>query len=91
MAHKDQLQETAAESQINGKEKATPSQNISITNAIEVKDVTVSFKTKKGVYTDIKNINLNLKKGEIVSLIGHSGCGKSTLMNTISGMTIPTE
>lgn len=58
--------------------------------SIEVKDVTVSFKTPKGVFTAIKNIDLTIKKGEIVALIGHSGCGKSTLMGTISGMTSPT-
>jgi nitrate/nitrite transport system ATP-binding protein len=58
--------------------------------SIEVKDLTVSFKTSKGVFTAVKDINLTVQKGEIVSLIGHSGCGKSTLMGTISGMTKPT-
>lgn len=59
--------------------------------SIEVKDITVSFKTPKGIFTAIKNIDLTIKKGEIVALIGHSGCGKSTLMGTISGMTAPTS
>lgn len=59
--------------------------------SIEVKGITVSFKTPKGVFTAIKNIDLTIKKGEIVALIGHSGCGKSTLMGTISGMTAPTS
>jgi len=57
--------------------------------SIEVNNVTVSFKTAKGVYTAVKDINLVVKKGEIISLIGHSGCGKSTLMGTISGMVRP--
>ena len=60
-------------------------------NNIEIKNVSVSFKTPKGVYTAVKDISLSVKKGEIVSLIGHSGCGKSTLMGTISGMVKPTE
>jgi nitrate/nitrite transport system ATP-binding protein len=60
-------------------------------NCIEVKNITVSFKTAKGVYTAVNNISLNIKKGEIVTLIGHSGCGKSTLMGTISGMVKPTS
>jgi len=60
-------------------------------NSIEINNVTVSFKTNGGKYTAVKNISLNVKKGEIVSLIGHSGCGKSTLMNTVSGMVKPTE
>jgi nitrate/nitrite transport system ATP-binding protein len=59
-------------------------------NSIEIKDVTVSFDTPKGVYTAVKNIDLTIKKGEIIALIGHSGCGKSTLMGTISGMTSAT-
>ena len=59
--------------------------------AIEVNNITVSFKTLKGVYTAVQNIDLTVKKGEIVTLIGHSGCGKSTLMGTISGMVKPTQ
>jgi len=87
MALTDHLTEPSIET-LNGTNKATS--NISVPNSIEIKDVTVSFKTKKGVYTAIKEISLDVKKGEIVSLIGHSGCGKSTLMNTISGMVSPT-
>ena len=59
--------------------------------AIRVENVTVSFKSKNGLYTAIDDISLDVKKGEIVTLIGHSGCGKSTLMNTISGMVTPTS
>ncbi len=54
--------------------------------SIEIEDVAVEFKTPTGVFTAVKDISLSVKKGEIVSLIGHSGCGKSTLMGTISGM-----
>ncbi|MEO5681029.1 MAG: ABC transporter ATP-binding protein [Chitinophagaceae bacterium] len=59
------------------------------TPSIEINNVAVSFKTPKGVYTAVKEISLTVKKGEIISLIGHSGCGKSTLMGTISGMVKP--
>ena len=54
--------------------------------SIVIDGITVTFKTPKGVFTAIKDISLTVKKGEIVSFIGHSGCGKSTLMGTISGM-----
>ncbi len=57
--------------------------------SIDIKNITVSFKTQKGLYTAVKDIDLTIRKGEIVALIGHSGCGKSTLMNTISGMVKP--
>src|SRR5688500_18034559 len=60
-------------------------------HAIEVNNLTVSFKSLKGVYTAVKDIDLTVRKGEIISLIGHSGCGKSTLMGTISGMVKPTQ
>jgi len=59
--------------------------------SIEIENVTVSFKTPKGIYTAVKNISMSVRKGEIVSLIGHSGCGKSTLMGTISGMVKPSS
>lgn len=60
-------------------------------NAIEIDSLTINFKTADGIYTAIKEISLSVKKGEIVSLIGHSGCGKSTLMGAISGMVKPTS
>ena len=60
-------------------------------DCIRVNDLTVSFKTPKGIYTAVQNISLTVRKGEIVTLIGHSGCGKSTLMGTISGMVKPTS
>jgi nitrate ABC transporter ATP-binding subunit len=64
---------------------------LDVPTSIEINNVSVSFKTAKGIYTAVKDINLSVKKGEIVALIGHSGCGKSTLMNTISGMIKPTQ
>jgi nitrate ABC transporter ATP-binding subunit len=43
-----------------------------------------------GQYIALKNIDLEIKKGEFVSLVGHSGCGKSTLLNIIAGLDQPT-
>jgi len=44
-----------------------------------------------GQYIALKGVDLQIKKGEFVSLIGHSGCGKSTLLNMIAGLDLPTE
>ena len=44
-----------------------------------------------GQYVAIRNIDLKIKKGEFISLIGHSGCGKSTLLNIIAGLDRATE
>lgn len=37
-------------------------------------------------YVAVTDVNLEIKKNEIISIIGHSGCGKSTLLNMISGL-----
>ncbi|HBK66176.1 MAG TPA: bacitracin ABC transporter ATP-binding protein, partial [Cyanobacteria bacterium UBA11166] len=44
-----------------------------------------------GEYLALKGIDLQIKKGEFISLIGHSGCGKSTLLNMIAGLDLPTD
>src|SRR5436190_16836977 len=63
-----------------------------ITNKfIEVQHAEMSFNTKNGVFHALKDINLTVKKGEFVTLIGHSGCGKSTLLNLIAGLLTATE
>ena len=58
---------------------------------IEIQNVAQTFKTKKGSFPALRDINLTVAKGEFVTLIGHSGCGKSTLLNLIAGLTRPTE
>ena len=44
------------------------------------------YATPKGPLTVVKDVNLILKKGEFVSLIGHSGCGKSTVLTMAAGL-----
>ena len=61
------------------------------TKFIEIQNVEQTFKTKKGPFQALRDINLTIAKGEFVALIGHSGCGKSTLLNLIAGLTTPTE
>lgn len=58
---------------------------------IDIQDVEQAFKTKKGLFPALREIHLNVAKGEFVALIGHSGCGKSTLLNLIAGLTTPTQ
>ena len=61
------------------------------TKYIEIQSVEQTFKTKKGFFCALQNVNLTVAKGEFVALIGHSGCGKSTLLNLIAGLTTPTQ
>ncbi len=44
-----------------------------------------------GRYVALRNIELKIRKGEFVSLIGHSGCGKSTLLNIVAGLDKPSQ
>ena len=53
--------------------------------AIELRGISKSF----GSVVANKNINLNLKKGEILALLGENGSGKTTLMNMLSGIYTP--
>ena len=41
--------------------------------------------------TAVNNMNLQIEDGEFVTFVGPSGCGKSTTMETIAGLTLPTE
>ncbi|VEU59620.1 ATP-binding cassette domain-containing protein [Mesomycoplasma neurolyticum] len=56
-------------------------------NAIEVKDLVVDF----GETIAINNVNFEVKKGELVTLLGPSGCGKTTILNSIAGLLTPTS
>ncbi len=58
---------------------------------IEIQNVEQTFKTTKGSFPALRDIQLTVAKGEFVALIGHSGCGKSTLLNLIAGLTRPTH
>jgi nitrate ABC transporter ATP-binding subunit len=60
-------------------------------NYLNIENMEIAFNTPKGKFVAVKDINLEVKKGEIVSIIGHSGCGKSTILNAVAGMTFPTK
>ncbi len=53
---------------------------------LELSQVGISFPTPKGPFCALQDVNLKIKQGEFVSLIGHSGCGKSTVLNIVAGL-----
>lgn len=53
---------------------------------LELNNVSVSCKHGNERTTILRDINLKLKKGECLVVLGGSGCGKSTLLNTIAGL-----
>ncbi len=52
----------------------------------EFYDVSKVYPTPSGPLTVVDRFNLNIRKGEFISLIGHSGCGKSTVLSMMAGL-----
>ncbi len=53
---------------------------------LDISHIDMVFPTPNGEFTALKDVDLQIKKGEFVSLIGHSGCGKSTVLNIVAGL-----
>ncbi len=58
---------------------------------LEIKNIGKKYQHKNGETIAIKNVSLQVEKGEFISIIGPSGCGKSTLLSIISGLEEKTE
>jgi ABC-type lipoprotein export system ATPase subunit len=58
---------------------------------IQMHDVVKTFKNAAGEFVVLKGIDLTIKRGEFVAIVGKSGSGKSTLLNMITGIDHPTS
>ncbi len=58
---------------------------------ISIRHVKKEFQIEKESLLVLKDINLEIEPGDIVSIIGESGCGKSTLLRLIAGLDVPNE
>lgn len=56
---------------------------------LEIKDLHVGFRIMDDFYDAVDGVSINLKKNEILAIVGESGCGKSTLATTIMGLHNP--
>src|SRR5687768_6044096 len=57
---------------------------------IRLRGVTKTFTTPAGTFTALHDVALDVRRGELVAVIGKSGSGKSTLINMITGIDRPT-
>ncbi|MCJ8518059.1 multiple sugar transport system ATP-binding protein [Pseudorhizobium tarimense] len=58
-----------------------------MTNSVSIRDLSLSF----GAVNVLRNLDLEVRNGEFLVLLGSSGCGKSTLLNCIAGLLEPTD
>jgi NitT/TauT family transport system ATP-binding protein len=59
-------------------------------SAISLRSISKSFDTGRNRIDALLDINLDVEKGEFVSVVGASGCGKSTLLRLVAGLLEPT-
>jgi oligopeptide/dipeptide ABC transporter ATP-binding protein len=59
------------------------------TPVLDIKDLSVSYHTDRGLLRALRNVNMRIDPGRIVGIVGESGCGKSTLISTIIRLSAP--
>lgn len=69
--------------------------NLGIEKNYSIKEAFIAFfdkkrRTKRTEFMALKNVSFEIKKGEVVGLIGSNGAGKSTLLKVVSGVMKPT-
>ena len=59
---------------------------------IKTVDLCYSYETEDGIGTEVlKNVNINISRGEYVAVLGHNGSGKSTLAKLMNMILVPTS
>ncbi len=58
---------------------------------IDISNLSKVYESARGDVVALQNVNLQIRRGEFISLLGPSGCGKSTLLNILSGFQKPTS
>lgn len=58
---------------------------------IRLEEITLAYPTRHGDVVAVRDLSLDVKRGEFAAVVGPSGCGKSTLMKLVTGLVKPTK
>ena len=58
---------------------------------LDLENLKKVYPTPKGDYVVLENLDLQIRKEEFITIIGHSGCGKTTMLSMIAGLNPITE
>ena len=55
----------------------------------QAKNLEIKYHTRQATLTAVRNVNFEVKRGQIVGLVGESGCGKSTIASAVIRLLPP--